>query len=877
MDARTIPYPLFSVLFFLGVLAPWRSSFAQTTTGLDALSENRLLIELAVRGQTMLLERAIVVDHVNPSMAESLRAIAGLRDGNPNRTATQRQELARQAATGIVGALPTINDSRTLMDLAGVLLADGAARDVNTLEYWGENLATMGNLRPVAEAISQLLEKAVGNSVAQADAVANQIKTPEDPLVPRYQQLAATAENAKYTKAMADYVLALAIDPADPQRKVIANRAIEILKPFDSPETQVQPAVRNRVAKLHMLCGEYKSAIDGFDSVASGVGIKPAPSAGQQFEARYFAAVAELLGNHAEAAQRRLDDLAQWIKGSLNSKPAQDGANAACAMLQYRIDLSRNERDKAIAVLLELVKDRPELSTVIYEQLRSQLPDNPEVTKLDPLLLEALVRKADEERLVNQPDAATLNRGVAAARELLRRQGVDPELSRGAALTYPFLLEKLGRHAESAGALLDYVQKYPAHATAGMALDAAQNLVAQLRHDSPDDGQVVELYERFLAIAIAPPFSRTQFAFEYAARLQRLGKYADAAKYFELVPAGPKREQAEFFRVLALKQLLDQRDTSISREDMVKIAEEIGSHGKDVEVAARAKLVAADLDRPHAIAILDGFEKFVDGAEEKNALIAQAMTLRVNAYMAGGDDAAATRVLVALLEKTGGAEGADIVYNLLTRLNTDLDHAAAQNDRTRIKTIARNRAALSGFLVQWARKNPNDRIRQYTSRYALFDAESKRIAAEYEDAPAARTVALNEALKLYQSLDADDPLVTFGIALIQFDLAHYGESQPLLARLLAERKLGPAVVLETENGQERQVDNDRYWEATYKLFRCNLEMAKRDAQANSETIAALKRTYIQWGSRTGGAKWHNAFEAMRKEIAPDLKVPDLSH
>src|SRR5581483_11313897 len=129
------------------------------------------------------------------------------------------------------------------------------------------------------------------------------------------------------------------------------------------------------------------------------------------------------------------------------------------------------------------------------------------------------------------------------------------------------------------------------------------------------------------------------------------------------------------------------------------------------------------------------------------------MYIRVQCYMSSGQYNDATRELVSLLNKTEGGQGAQIVYNLLDKLNADFDRAEQANDLAAMKTLAKNRAQLSGFLVDWAANNKDPGIRKYTYRYRVFDAETQRRAAELEDpASAAREAGMKLALQRYEAL-----------------------------------------------------------------------------------------------------------------------------
>src|SRR5688572_1130542 len=131
--------------------------------GLDALPEDRLMTELANRGLDTLLERAFVVNKVPKERQDGIRTLGALRELSDPRsklTARERQDRIAKIVTGIEQALPGLNDPRLLMQQASVLLRFGVERDVNTLEYWGENPRTQSSLRPVAQVVVKLYDKA---------------------------------------------------------------------------------------------------------------------------------------------------------------------------------------------------------------------------------------------------------------------------------------------------------------------------------------------------------------------------------------------------------------------------------------------------------------------------------------------------------------------------------------------------------------------------------------------------------------------------------------------------------------------------------------------------------------------------------------------
>src|ERR1051325_11632486 len=100
---------------------------------------------------------------------------------------------------------------------------------------------------------------------------------------------------------MCRYYLALSMDRADPARKRVAREAIENLKQFDDPESNVQPAVRVRLGKLHLAAGDYAQAREALGSVISGASLMtPRPSIDQIYEARYFLVAAHLASGDVE-------------------------------------------------------------------------------------------------------------------------------------------------------------------------------------------------------------------------------------------------------------------------------------------------------------------------------------------------------------------------------------------------------------------------------------------------------------------------------------------------------------------------------------------------------------------------------------------------
>jgi hypothetical protein len=117
--------------------------------------------------------------------------------------------------------------------------------------------------------------------------------------------------------------------------------------------------------------------------------------------------------------------------------------------------------------------------------------------------------------------------------------------------------------------------------------------------------------------------------------------------------------------------------------------------------------------------------------------------------------------------------------------------------------------------------------------------------------------------------------VFYAIGLLNYELGNYEEASAKLGRLLTDRKLGMPRTPVTREGETVLEDNPQYWEATYKLYRSNVERAKDPATPNAaklmdETKGGLKLLYIREGDGVGGARWRPQFEQLRKQIIPDF-------
>lgn len=943
--------------------APAPAAPAQRPGGLADFNDDALISELASRGLDSLLDRAFDVNNVPADRRAGVKAFGALReltDKNKPPTIDRRQALIAQVVAGARTVLPTIKDPTKLTEYASLLLTEGVMREVNLLEYWGENPATQNRLRPVIRVVVEMLDKAAAEGEAQKTTVEKRMQNPSDrAAADQWMKLEEAVATAKYTRHMADYYHALSIlkgTAGAAERGKIADEAIAYLKELDSADYGVQPVVRNRIAKLHMAKGDFAAAKEIFKTVIDAKGLTPEPDASQQYEARYFSAVCDVETGDLDAARKGLAGLLKWQKENLPGEvDVQKGVAAAADMMQYRIHMAVAEADRkagraeqarvseksAVEVLMKL-SERSDLRPIIFDQLVERMQLTGSLKDLDTLVLRALVQKGVAERdrpAAEKADEQVLARAVDAANTLVERKGakgVDQRVVESAALLVPTFLERLGRKVEAANAYLDFIEKYPNSAQREAAFNSAGTLIVMDLRRGPDKGDkaVVDVWTRFLPVAIEKPFNRTTLAFDLAERRRAEQKFKEAADYYGRVPQNdPRHVSAKYLQMVSLYSLLMQSaggEGSASQwvvkgeprkalaGEVLRLAEE----AKKLAAAAMAK-AADDKDRARqqlklagatltiaevaageqndpqrTLKALEQFEEEVKGLPGSRDMLNRGLFLRVKSLMGAGRYDDATRTLVGLLEKSGGQQGQEIVFDLLSRLNEDFGEAEAAGDAKMMATLAQNRARLSGFLVEWARANKNPDIHKRVYSYSVYDAESKLRAGmlakdekQLRDARAAfAKLRSPEMVELYRKEAAGNPRVDpnyphpnvlLGLGLAAFELSDFKEAQKNLGQLVFDRKLGSAKLekVDEKTNESRYVDNENYWEAWYKLLRSNVELYQANkadagaAEAFESAKSGLKRLYVQ--GDVGGQKWSAAFEALRAQIIPEFDPKSL--
>ncbi|HTW95952.1 MAG TPA: hypothetical protein VMD30_14210, partial [Tepidisphaeraceae bacterium] len=888
-------------------------------------------------------ERAFVVDRVPPDRQGPERAIIALQQlaaGNlsPDQRATRVQEVAQ----GIASALPDMNDPDILMADAALLVQDGVEPDINSLEFFGEigSDAIKIRVRPVVQTAVAMYDRAMRLANAAQEDLQNQITSPDSPAVPLWKAADEKFNTAAYTRWMLSYDDALAMDRADLQRKKIAREGIDQLKQWDDPATGVQATVRMQIAKLYMVMGTHddlKTAQELFRTIydpSSPNRPTPAPDVYSQFLARYFSVVCTILSGDEAAAQQQEEALNAW---RIQNIPDAKGDEYAMYLLDYRRALMNQDQQKSLQVLQDLsnrlqevvgtpadVQTALALRRRILEQLADKLPPNPDLSKLDPLFLSVVIERGWNESRAAHPDPNILQLALRAADQLLNNPSaqVDPHSIQNALLARGVFLKALGRPYESADAFLNYVTLYKsdpnsqAESALASALEEIQAIPSSNQgHQGPDPAA---LWHRLLPLAV-DDFNWRDLAFAYGRQLEDEHQSAKAVSVFDLVPPDdPNAFLAKYFQMFALDDELDdgsllpeQRPATVSRIEDLSADISVEAAQKVQEATTReqrlqnqalllkTKLLTADVlriygdDAAQSLQVLSDFEQFLTGLPDARSLLSDALSERVQAYMALGQNDKAADMLVRYLNSTSGNEGSQTVYNLLTRLNKELAAAQADGNQAKVKAIAQRRALLTPYLVQWARHAKGD-VHNYVYRYEVFDAATEKLAAELETDPARRTQLLRQTLAVYKNLQSPanfklyqaslppdippdargypDPSVMFGIGEISFDLGDWKTVHDVMGRLLADARLGDGTKLvELPDGQSQLVDNDQFWEGQYDFIQATYEWSKDPTSGvDPQTpVAMLRQLLAGWGDRIGGKQWHSKFA----DLAAELKVP----
>ena len=916
------------------------SSLGQTLggrgRGLDALDESVVIGRMNNDGLDNLIDRDLDVFKVPPAEREQLKAggdLTALANAGGLKPA-DRRALAERVAKALDATVEKATDPAVLQQQAYQLTAAGVQPTVDELEYFGANAEASAQLNPVVATVRHLFQKEADLAHARADAIVNQMNNGNfAQLNPKRAAASALKRNAEFSYHRTAYALCLSL-PADDTagRKRTADEAIDYLKKYDDPRSGIQAGIRVVLGKLMLVKGDTKGAKAMLESVYSGPPTKPLPTDAEGNDARYFAAVADLAAGDFAAVTTELSDLNRWQ--GINYLPKlqpgeQDQVKATDAMLQFRLDTAQADaaanpadkqkfNDAAITVLSDLLQSQPDptLHDLVFDQLAGRIPANPDFATLNPLALQAVQQDGFDQfnKKEGEPiDKAKLERGIAASREIVKREG-EPGITHQMAVDALYFIAyaeqtKLHDDPAAAEAFVDFMAKFPNEgAKSTDALDHAGYLVFKLHHaadaaHAPDPAEAT-LYDRFLPLAVNAPYNQKQIAGDYADLLRTQGKYAEALKYYGMVAPNDKGYASAQFRTLLTlygalgdgkatdaadkKAMADQLQTVAERVDQQAAAAAASAKDDAAKQQALGQVAIArfdaaisarrDLKDPaKSLQWLADFDQKIAGLSNAKSF-GQAVTVQqVNDYMDQGKTPEATAALLKLLNDDPDA-GEGLMFDLIHQIDHDLGVARGNHDVDAERKLADNKAQLSGFLVKYAQTNKNPEVRAQLPAYRLYDADSKRQAAELDANTAVKQGNLNAALAQYQTLKAIGGLspdavaaLDLGIADTQYDLGQYAAAVKSFAPVMT--KVGQPFL--TTNGVQEA--NPQYWETYYKQLRSIAEVAKSapaDAQAQKDlTVAKQKVTsfFILYGDKTGGPGYHDDFVDLAKQL--NVKVP----
>jgi hypothetical protein len=930
----------------------------ESARGLKSLDDNLLLEELAKRNLSTMLERAFVSTGAPDDVQKGMRASVALRALKANVSKmkpAERQATVKKVAEGIALILPRLKDSEQIASYADLLKAAGIVEDTRIIEVFGASDATRAQLKPVVQTVLKLLERCGEVATAEVDKLSVNVSPNDAKKLKQIESVQNLVDGSAFHQRLLAYQLALTLDPADPERKVVVNDAVKFLADYATEENPGLNELRVHMGKMLALRGDdegYAKSRELLDAVIQSEGkLQPPEGADaktwaddQKFqvaEAYYFRAVTELYARDGAGAEKAFKAYADWrAKNPL--PPEQATADELVRqMLQYRVltlqaDTSAGAqqaafRKQASDLLIGMVNANPALEGLFAQQLMAKRDPAAPVKGEDPVLLRAMISEGEAEAYRKRStegyavDAKVVQRALDSADEVIARKDKDKLDARtvaNAMFLRGYFLEDLGTFESKTRAVqayLDFAAAYKESDAkrASDALDNAQGLIGELRTENRTDPGVVAAYERFLPLAIEPPFNRSQFTFLWAYHLQfTLQKPVEAIAFYQRLPANdPNRDAAIYFTLVAKSAQLDQvkqgdPQANVLAADIVKLSDAVGRAAQNSSLsgddkaswryrAVNATLIRADAQANHlkdnkgAIATLQSFEQLVEGVPGGDDLLGEALFIRVQSLMATGQNDAATQQLVTLLERTGGGRGLRLVNSMLDRLGRDFTDAEVAGDRARMASLQDNRATLTGYLLQWFEKSADPQMKQYVYGMRVQEAETQRLAADLDPDASRRTQRMEQVRQRFEQLDNAkgtrpwasnpqqlqpgesqyDPFVRLSLARIDFELGKWKEARDGFNFLIRNQALGGPFVTVNSAGQDpQQRDNDVYWEAHYKLFRSRLSM--NDPAEN--TKLDLRGLYIRFGDNTGGRKWKDQLAALQKEIDPEWTPPSAT-
>jgi hypothetical protein len=168
------------------------------------------------------------------------------------------------------------------------------------------------------------------------------------------------------------------------------------------------------------------------------------------------------------------------------------------------------------------------------------------------------------------------------------------------------------------------------------------------------------------------------------------------------------------------------------------------------------------------------------------------------------------------------------------------------------------------------------------NKYKKWKAQLVLRAARNEDDAARRAQYLAEAQGTFTellSLAKDDEReadnLRYQLALVSFELKDYKKVQQEMGQLIAQGKLGPPDVRESNpaDGTDTFKENPVYWEGLLRFMQSNWQLSKADKSpqltaAVDDNRATLKTLYINRGKNVGGDRLRDEYATLKTELLP---------
>ena len=939
--------PLVPTLVLL--LAPAAFGQAPPPQGLDALDDSRVLTEVAGRGLTDLLEHAFDARNVPADRRAALLArisLNRLQSGEPLSVAERRQ-LVGDVSKQIADTLPQANDPQLLFDQAQLLMTKGVNDETRLLEYFGDNPDLRQYLKPVTAAVSAIFDRAAALFQQQADAAADQIQSPGDAATKRWQEADSAARKANDFGVFADYNRLLSLDPDDPQRLTLADKLIAAVKPADVESNPRRAFVQAYLGKVGLARGGeqgYPMARQYLDQA-----VADTKDSTEAFDPRFFRVVVDIEDRKLDAAKGGYDGFMGWFR----SQNLPD-RTPLTMVLDYRLNdafskygptaaVKTQAGQRATQILLDLVDKYEGYRPVVTDQLLARVGPGSDLSSLSPLLLDALVDKgrgeaarlAERQATTDRPakgaggpvDRGTIERGVAAAKELLARPTADPAMVARDAFLMGLMQDLLGDKADAADTFINYgeVPGAPQQQTVA-ALRRALGIVDGLKASAASEQDKIAadaLEGRLLPLLVGPPTNDKSRAFDLANRLHRLGQLDGAIQYYREVPQDdPRKADARYLLLLAESSRAAELPADApARATLMSDIPALGGRtldglkdalsaatADDVKLAyreriARTKVMLARLalneeNQPkQALTLLSDIETDVTGLPAADAILSAALPLRFQATAATGEIDRATSDLLALLERSDAQRGLFYISQFREALNRAMDRARARDDRAAMRQTMDTRAAVTPKLVDWIEKSADPAYKQYVYNFRRFNAETQYQAALLIDDPAARRARLAEALAAYEGLDSPQGLaqyrsllqgmdeqqraavpydrdVVFALGNIHFELAKLaaatgGDAKPEYE--LARSRYGRLLADRAMGGPTKSVEEDAVSRQTpngdyFELYLKFIQSNLGLGNAPEKMATELRKLYIVGGDALRGTQWADEYAALAREL-----------